>query len=94
MKINEIIWLDATVDKLARKHGVDTEEVEEIFANRPQFRFVEKGDRAGENVYMASGQTDAGRYLTVLFIHKSKGDALILSARDMAKWERKRYERK
>lgn len=94
MRINEIIWLDAVVDKLAWKHGVDTDEVEEVFANGPQFRFVENGDRAGEDVYMASGQTDAGRYLTILFIHKANGDALILSARDMADWERRRYERK
>jgi uncharacterized DUF497 family protein len=43
---------------------------------------------------MACGQTDAGRYLTVLFIHKLGGQALILSARTMAPWERKRYERK
>ncbi|MBL8187576.1 MAG: BrnT family toxin [Acidobacteria bacterium] len=94
MRINEIIWLDAIVDKLARKHGVDVDEAEEVFDSKPQFRFVEKGDRAGEDVYMASGQTNGGRYLTVLFIRKANGDALILSARDMANWERKRYERK
>jgi uncharacterized protein len=45
-------------------------------------------------MYMASGQTDGGRYLSILFIRKSTGDALILSARDMSGWERKRYERK
>ena len=94
MTINEIIWLDAVVDKLASKHGVDTDEVEEAFNNEPRFRFVEKGRREGEDVYMASGQTDAGRYLTILFIHKANDDALILSARDMAPWERKRHERK
>lgn len=37
---------------------------------------------------MALGQTDAGRYLTVLFIHKKTKGALILSARDMADKER------
>lgn len=94
MNIKEIIWLDAVVDKLAVKHHVEIEEVEAVFSNNPQFRFVEKGKRADEDVYMASGQTDAGRYLTVLFIYKSNRDALILSARDMAKWERKRYGRK
>ncbi len=94
MNINEIIWLDTIVEKLAGKHGVDTDEVEEVFNNGPRFRFVEKGNRAGEDVYMASGQTNSGRYLTILFIHKDSSDALILSARDMAKWERKRYERK
>ena len=94
MRIEEIIWLDAVVDKLAVKHRVDVEEVEEALNNKPQFRFVQKGTRAGEDVYMASGQTNGGRYLTILFIHKSTGDALTLSARDMSGWERKRYERK
>jgi len=94
MRIEEIIWLDAIVDKLAIKHGVDIEEVEEVLNNKPQFRFAQKGTRADEDVYMASGQTDGGRYLIILFIHKSAGDALILSARDMSGWERKRYERK
>jgi hypothetical protein len=42
-------------------------------------RFVEKGHRRGENVYAASGQTEAGRYLTVFFVHKQGGRALILS---------------
>jgi uncharacterized DUF497 family protein len=55
---------------------------------------VEKGDRRGEDVYLALGQTDAGRYLTVLFIYKFSSQALILSARDMAKKERKLYGRK
>ena len=93
MRIEEIIWLDVIVDKLAVKHGVETEEVE-VLSNNPRFRFVESGKRIGEDVYMASGQTDGGRYLSVLFIHKATDDALILSARDMAGWERKRYERK
>jgi uncharacterized DUF497 family protein len=44
--------------------------------------------------YSAWGQTDAGRYLIVFFIHKSANTALILSARDMDDKERQRYERK
>ena len=63
-------------------------------AARRKFRFVEKGEREGEDVYMALGQTEGGRYLTVLFIHKATNEALILSARDMAEKERKLYGRK
>ena len=33
---------------------------------------------------MALGQTEAGRYLTILFIYKQTKEALILSARKMA----------
>lgn len=39
------------------------------------------------------GQTESGRYLIVFFIYKSTREALILSARDMDKKERRQYER-
>ncbi len=94
MNIEGIIWLRNIVDKLAFKHHVETSEVEEVLTGKPKFRFVEKGERQGEDVYMALGRTQAGRYLIVLFIHKATKEALILSARDMAKKERKLYGRK
>lgn len=94
MKIEGFIWLREIVDKLAFKHQVETTEVEEVFHDSPKFRFVEKGKRKDENVYLALGQTDAGRYLTVLFIHKKTKEALILSARDMAVKERRQYGKK
>ena len=94
MNIEGIIWLRTVIDKLAFKHHVETHEVEELFVGDSKFRFVEKGARADENVYMALGQTDAGRYLTVLFIYKKSKEALILSARDMAQKERKMYGKK
>jgi len=94
MKIEGIIWLNHIVDKLAFKHQVETFEVEEMLSEKPRFRFVEKGERKNEDVYMALGQTVGGRYLTVLFVHKKTREALILSARDMAGKERKMYGRK
>jgi len=93
MRIHGFTWLEDIVDKLRRKHSVVEEEVVEVFRNGPHLRRVEKGHRAGENVYAAFGRTDEGRYLTVLFILKSDSRALIISARDMARHERKRYER-
>ncbi|GMR22850.1 MAG: hypothetical protein BMS9Abin37_1226 [Acidobacteriota bacterium] len=41
----------------------------------------------------AYGQTEAGRYLTVIFIRKLGGRALIITARDMDSKERKQYGR-
>jgi uncharacterized DUF497 family protein len=93
VKISGIIWLDSIVEKLARKHNVDPEEVAEIFQNKPRFLLVEKGSRKGENVYMALGRTDAGRALVVFFIYKPDCRALILSARDMSKSELKKSKR-
>ena len=94
MRIEGIIWLRDVVDKLISKHHVETHEVEEVLNSKPKIRFVEKGDREGEDVYLALGQTDAGRYLAILFIYKKTREALILSARDMAIKERRRYGRK
>lgn len=94
MRIDGFIWLDQIIDKLISKHSVETYEVEEVFTVSPKFRFVEKGERKNEDVYMALGQSESGRYLIVLFIRKQNGEALILSARDMAPKERRMYERK
>ncbi len=94
MYIDDFIWLPDIVEKMIVKHRVTQDEAEEVFFNRPQYRFVESGHRQGEDVYSASGQTDAGRYLIVFFIHKPNNVALILSARDMNRMERRRYERK
>lgn len=94
MHIDDFIWLPDIVEKIAVKHSVSQDEVEEIFFNRPSFRFLESGYVKGEDVYSAAGQTDSGRYLLIIFIYKSSNIALIISARDLDKNERKRYERK
>lgn len=93
MKITGLIWYDAIVEKLERKHGVKQHEVLEVLEKRPQFRFVEKGYRKGENVYAVLGRTRAGRYLIIFFVYKKDKHALILSARDMTPAERKKYEK-
>lgn len=94
MRIDGIIWLRQVVDKLALKHQVEPEEVEQTLSNKPKFRFVEKGERKHEDVYLALGRTDSGRYLTILFIYKRTKEALVLSVRDMARKERKIYGKK
>jgi len=92
-RIDGFIWLPDIADKIVAKHRVTQDETEEVFFNHPKFRFVEAGHRPGEDVYVAAGQTDAGRYLVVFFIHKASNKALIVSARDMDRKERRRYER-
>lgn len=93
MYIDDFIWLPDILEKLEAKHHVTQDEVEQVFFNRPHYRFVESGHRPDENVYSASGQTDAGRYLIVFFIGKANNTALIISARDMDAKERRHYER-
>ncbi len=100
MRIKDFLWLDEIVEKIAVKHDVETWEAEEIFTDSPRIRFRQKGNRPGEDVYTAMGQTDAGRYLFVVFIHKPpsqerpSSQALVVSARDMEEKEKKQYERK
>ena len=94
MKIVDIIWLPQVIDKLDWKHNVDPEEVEEILFGQPFYRKIQKGHISGEDLYAALGQTDAGRYLIIFFIYKSTQEALIISARDMDKKERRQYERR
>jgi hypothetical protein len=90
MCIDDFIWLPDIIEKLIVQHHVTQDEAEDVF----KYRFVELGHRPNEDVYSASGQSDAGRYLIVFFIYKSANTALILSARDMDEKERRRYERK
>ncbi len=94
MEVREVIWLDAFVEKLWRKHGVRVEEVEEILAGRPRVRRVARGDVAGEDIYSAMGQTTGGRNLIVFFVLKAGSRALVISARDMRPKERLQYAKK
>jgi uncharacterized DUF497 family protein len=94
LRITGFVWLEPYVEKLAVKHDITPEEVEEMFFSRPRYRLVERGNVEGENLYSAMGRTDEGRYLIAFFIHKQDGRALIISARSMDDAEKKRYGRK
>ena len=95
MRISEIIWLEDIVDKLQWKHHVSPSEVEQVLSRRPKIFFKEKGKlNPEENLYLALGRSEAGRYLSIFFILKQKNRALIISARDMTISEKKYYEKK
>lgn len=94
MYIDEFLWLPDVIEKLAIKHQVTPEEIEDVFFNHPKIRFHEKGHVEGEYMYTALGRSDAGRYLMVFFIFKPGNRALIVSARNMNRSELRYYERK
>lgn len=54
---------------------------------------IERGRVQGEDVYRALGQTAEGRYLAVFFVLKQGSRALVISAREMERMERREYER-
>lgn len=95
MKIDYIVCPDNIEDKLESKHNVTVREARQVLLSNPRIRFAEKGRTEGEDVYAAFGQTFGGRYLAVFFVHKpTTATAVIISARDMSKKERKRYGRR
>jgi uncharacterized DUF497 family protein len=91
MVIRQIIWKDQFIEKLAVKHGVSVEEVEDVLGSKPHVRKADKGRVKGENVYAAYGQTIGGRYLVIFYIRKSAGAMLPISARDMNESEKRYY---
>ena len=91
MKIKECLWLDKFVDKIIRKHNVSLEEVEHVLSKGPIIQRLEGGHVKGEDLFIGFGRTDAGRYLSVLLVLKKDKRALVISARDMTKRERRKY---
>ena len=55
--IDDIIWLDAVVEKLAWKHNVLPLEVEEVLTGRYRIFKRESGKIEGEDLYNALGRT-------------------------------------
>lgn len=51
MKIIGFIWLEEIVEKLATKHQVVPDEVEQIFGNQSGIKRMNKGHFRGEDVY-------------------------------------------
>jgi uncharacterized DUF497 family protein len=94
VKIIDLLLNDNVIDKLIWKHNISELEVRQLFNNQPNIRFIEKGKIKGEHLYVASGRTDAGRYLLVFFIMKKNKKALIVTGRDMTERERRKYAKK
>ena len=93
MQLYEIIWKEQFVIKLEEKHQVFTDEVEDVLFDKPFIRRIEKGRIKGEDLYVAYGQTESGRYLVVFCVNKKRHAALPISARDMTQSEKRYYER-
>ncbi|MBI1743567.1 BrnT family toxin [Candidatus Acetothermia bacterium] len=91
MRLYEVIWKDRFVVKIAKKHGLNTDEVEQALFSEPYIERAEKGRVKGEDLYIAYGQTRAGRYVVVFFIRKHRAAALVITARDMSPSERRYY---
>ncbi len=95
MRIEFITCPSSIEQKLQSKHNVTRPEAEQTLLRKPRIRFAEKGHQSGDDIYAAFGRTIEGRYLSIFFIYKPDSKtAIIISARDMTKKERKAYGRK
>ena len=84
-------WDKGNINKNFIKHSVTDKEAEEIFENSPKFILEDEKHSSTEIRYMVWGATDKGRQLSVFFT--IRGEKLrVISARDMHKKERRRYE--
>lgn len=88
--INGFDWDEGNWDKNWIKHKVSTGECEEIFFNLPLLLMPDPDHSMVEARSFVLGQTNAGRYLFIVF--KIRADKIrIISAREMSKKERAVY---
>lgn len=92
MRFVGILWRQRFADKIVREHHVELTEVEEVLLAKPFVRRRQRGRKQGEDLYVAYGQTQAGRYVVVFLIRKEDQIAMPISARDMTQAERRYYE--
>jgi uncharacterized DUF497 family protein len=91
MRFTEILWRQQYAEKIIHEHHVELAEGEEVLSRKPFVRLQERGRRHGEDLYVAYRQTAAGRFIVAFIIHKGKGVAMPISARDMTKKEKRYY---
>jgi uncharacterized protein len=92
VRLYEVIWKESFAAKIGEKHGITTDEVEQVLFAKPHVRLSEKGRIKSEHLYAAYGVTAAGRRLVVFFIRKPPAAALPISARDMTPRETRYYD--
>lgn len=80
-------WDEQNIEHIAN-HGVSPEETEQVIDDTPLII------RAKQGKYIAFGQTDAGRYLVVVFVEKTDRRLRDITARDMTNNEKKRFKRR
>ena len=94
LRLRKIIWIDKFRIKIQQKHNLTIDEVEDALLSGVIFRRASRGKVRGENVYVAYGKTNSGRYLFIVFIYKQSMEGLIISARDMTLKEQRYYNAK
>ncbi len=87
MRVSDFEWDEGNALHLELGHGIEPQEAEEVFVNRPLFRRTKMGH------YAVFGPTDAGRYLVIIFALKTKGIVRPITGWDMGKAEIQYYKK-
>ena len=85
----ELLWDDGSIEHIWERHHLRIEEVDEAFHNPNAL--IHTGRYGRQVVY---GQTEGGRYLTIIVKFESRQTAWLITARDMTNSERQRYKRR
>jgi uncharacterized DUF497 family protein len=86
-------WDEGNARKSKDKHGVTQREAEEVFLDRRMLVMVDEKHSLHEPRYHAYGSTKAGRRLQVAFTLRENETLIrVISARDMSRRERTRYD--
>jgi hypothetical protein len=87
VRISDFEWDEGNALHIQLSHGIQPEEAEEVFANKPLFRKTKNGH------YAVFGQTLEGRYLVVIFELKPGGIARPITGLDMGRAEIRYYKK-
>jgi uncharacterized protein len=85
-------WDLGNSGKNRERHQVTDSEAEEAFFNRPVIAVDDRRHSVNERRFVLHGITNAGRGLTVVFTIRG-WLVRIISARDMSRKERRKYEK-
>jgi hypothetical protein len=86
-------WDAGNESKSTDKHGVSRNEAEQVFFNEPILLATDDRHSDNEARYYALGHTDDDRLLHVTFTLRGRGRLIrVISARDMHRKERQRYD--
>jgi uncharacterized DUF497 family protein len=86
-------WDEGNARKSAAKHGVSQTKTEQVFFNEPLLLVDDTRHSRSEPRFHALGVTNTGRRLHVTFTLREENTTIrVISARDMHRRERSRYE--
>jgi hypothetical protein len=84
--VRRILWSEANIDHIAR-HGVTQDEAQDVCYG-DSF-----GRRAGQGLYLLTGQTIGGRWLTVVLSSMGEGAYYVVTSRNATISERREAQR-